>query len=166
MNYGNRNASSPFSLKDMGVGYCGAVTVSVSIAIWSRVLFAPLLNSLSGSKLVLINAFIGWIACAMAGACNLTLMRWKEMKTGIDVSNKDGTICYGKSKAAGRKAIFESALSRFILPFPALFFPAVANLFLNSMGVWPKAAIAGKILETSLILVSVVVALPMSIAMF
>ena len=133
---------------------------------WSRVLFAPLLNSLSGSKLVLINAFIGWIAGATAGACNLTLMRWKEMKTGIDVSNKDGTICYGKSKAAGRKAIFESALSRFILPFPCMFFPALANLFLDSMGVWPKAVIAGKILETSLILISVVVALPLSIAMF
>ena len=97
MNFGNRNASSAFSLKDLGIGYCGAVTVSVGIAMWSRVLFAPLLTTLSGSKLVLINAFIGWIAGAMAGACNLTLMRWKEMKTGIDVYNKDGSMCYGKS---------------------------------------------------------------------
>lgn len=79
MNYGNRNASSKFSVKDLGIGYCGAVTVSVGIAIWSRVLFAPLLTSLSGSKLVLINAFIGWIAGATAGACNLTLMRFKEL---------------------------------------------------------------------------------------
>ena len=79
MNYGNRNASSPYSLKDMGIGYCGAVAVSVTIAMYSRVLFAGLLSQLSGAKLVLINAFIGWIAGAMAGACNLTLMRMKEM---------------------------------------------------------------------------------------
>ena len=47
-----------------------------------------------------------------------------------------------------------------------MFFPALANLFLESIGMWPKALIAGKVLETSLILITVVLALPMSIAMF
>jgi hypothetical protein len=150
----------------MGIGYAGALAVSVGIASYSRVLFAGLLNRLTGSKLVLINAFIGWIAGAMAGACNLTLMRYKEMLTGITVYNKEGTVCYGKSKAAGRKAILESSLSRFILPFPCYFIPATANLVLDSIGVWPKAALAGRIMETALVFVSLMIAIPMSTALF
>jgi len=36
MNYGNRNASSPYTVKDLARGYSGAVVTSVSIAYFLR----------------------------------------------------------------------------------------------------------------------------------
>lgn len=40
MNYGNRNASSPLTTTDLARGYVGAVAVSVSIALLSRIALA------------------------------------------------------------------------------------------------------------------------------
>lgn len=40
MNYGNRNASSTLSNKDLAIGYSGAVAVSCSIALLSRMALA------------------------------------------------------------------------------------------------------------------------------
>jgi hypothetical protein len=166
MNYGNRNASSTYTIGDLGRGYLGAVAISASITVYTRMLFAPLLSSLGGSKLVLINAFLSYIATALAGASNLILMRYKEMKTGIEVFNSDGTVSYGRSKAAGRKAVVESALSRFILPLPCLCLPALINFMMDAIGITPKGAIAKKVMETTIIAVSLTFALPMSIALF
>ena len=40
MNYGNRNASSPYTTSDMMKGYSAAVFISVGIALVSRTLVA------------------------------------------------------------------------------------------------------------------------------
>jgi hypothetical protein len=40
MNYGNRNASTQYTLNDLGRGYAGAVLVSVFIALFTRRAFA------------------------------------------------------------------------------------------------------------------------------
>jgi hypothetical protein len=60
----------------------------------------------------------------------------------------------------------ETAISRFILPFPVLFFPAVMNYGLERMRLWPKNNVASKLLELVLCTGSLTVALPMSIALF
>lgn len=147
-------------------GYLGAVAVSCGITVYSKILFAELLKNYGGGKLIIINSILAYIATAVAGASNLFLMRFKEMYDGIEVTNEDDTISYGKSRAAGRKAIFESALSRFILPLPCLLLPAIFNFVLESMGLLPKGPIASKILESVLIAFSLTFALPCSIALF
>ena len=116
--------------------------------------------------MIIINAILAYIATAFAGASNLLLMRYKEMGTGIEVFNEDGTISYGRSKVAGRKAILETALSRFILPLPCICLPAIFNFILEAMGLIPKGVIASKILETTLICFSLTFALPFAIALF
>jgi hypothetical protein len=166
MNYGNRNASSPYTTKDLGRGYAGAVAVSVSIALFSRTIFAGQLKKLKGSKLIIANAFLNYFAGAAAGASNLVLMRQKELKDGIVVQNKEGDKDYGKSKKAGKKAIMETALSRVVLPLPVLFFPALTNFMLEKLRLWPRNHLAGKFLELSLCCCSLTFALPMSIALF
>ena len=40
INYGNRNASSTYTTKDLGRGYLGAVSVSVAIALFTRTIFS------------------------------------------------------------------------------------------------------------------------------
>ena len=166
MNYGNRNASSPYKTSDLLRGYLGAVAVSCGITVYSKILFAELLKNFGGGKLIIINAILAYIATAFAGASNLFLMRYKEMYNGIEVTNKNGTISYGKSRAAGRKAILETALSRFILPLPCICLPAIFNFILESMGLLPSGPLASKILESVLIIFSLTFALPFSIALF
>jgi hypothetical protein len=67
---------------------------------------------------------------------------------------------------AGKKAIMETAVSRFVLPLPVLFFPAFANAILEKMRLWPKGVATGKFLELGLCICSLTFALPMSIALF
>jgi hypothetical protein len=85
MNYGNRNASSTYTTADLGKGYMGAVAVSVSIALFTRTIFAGQLSKLSGSKLIFANSMLSYTAGATAGAANLVLMRSKELTEGITV---------------------------------------------------------------------------------
>ena len=105
MNYGNRNASSEYTATDLARGYSAAVVTSVGIALVSRTLMAKQLASLTGSRLVMTNAFLNWIAAALAGFANCAMMRQKEYFEGINVTNKDGSVTYGKSKAAGQSAL-------------------------------------------------------------
>ena len=88
------------------------------------------------------------------------------MYNGIEVTNKNGTISYGKSRAAGRKALLETSLSRFILPLPCIGLPAIFYFILESMGLLPSGPLASKILESVLIIFSLTFALPFSIALF
>lgn len=75
MNYGNRNASSTLSTNDLMRGYGGAVAVSVSIALFSRIALAKQISALTGPKLIIANAFLNYFAAAFAGAANLIMMR-------------------------------------------------------------------------------------------
>ena len=166
LNYGNRNASSNYTKGDLLRGYLGALFVSISISLAARVHFAGLLASLSGATQVLANAAIGYTACAFAGASNLALMRAKEMKSGIEVFSQDGTKSYGFSQAAGRKAILQTAISRFILPLPCTFGPALTSMGLQAIGLWPGGELAAKFLELAIVLFYLTFALPFSVALF
>ena len=166
MNYGNRNASSPYTTSDLARGYAGAVAVSVSIAMTSRRMLASQLKQFKGAKLIILNALLNYLAGATAGASNLVLMRYKEIESGITVTNEKGDKEFGKSKAAGKKAIQETAISRFVLPLPVLFFPAVGNFILEKLRLWPKNMKLSKLIELSLCICSLSFALPMSIALF
>jgi len=127
---------------------------------------APQLVGLTGTKLVFAEAGLNTLAAAGAGWINCALMRQKELFEGVEVQDEAGEVTYGKSKAAGRSAIFQTALTRIILPVPVLFFPAFANLALNRFGLWPKNVKAGKMAEFALCIGSLTLALPLSIALF
>jgi sideroflexin-5 len=85
MNYGNRNASSSYTLQDLGKGYGAALTSSVLIALFTRRLFAGSLKNLQGPSLTFANSFLNYFAGAFAGATNLVMMRYKELSEGIKV---------------------------------------------------------------------------------
>ena len=62
MNYGNRNASSTYTVSDLGRGYCGAVVVSMGLAMYTRTVFASQLKKLKGPTAVFANAAINLFA--------------------------------------------------------------------------------------------------------
>lgn len=166
MNYGNRNASSNYTNQDLLRGYLGAVVVSCGLSYSVRRIFAQQLGKMKGPKVILANALINLFAAAPAGAANTVLMRYKELESGITIQNERGDVDYGVSRAAGRKAVTETALTRCILPMPVLFFPAVSNLVLRKVGLMPKGSAAANLIELTLVLASLTFALPMSIALF
>lgn len=88
------------------------------------------------------------------------------MFEGINVYNADGSVCYGKSKEAGKMALMQTGFSRFVLPLPVLFFPALANIALLKMRMWPRNTNLAKLTELTLCVLSLTMALPASIAMF
>ena len=112
------------------------------------------------------SAGLNYVAAAFAGAGNLVLMRSKEMKEGINIEDESGKVNYGKSVVAGKQAVLETAFSRFVLPLPVLFFPAIVNYGMERVGMWPRQVMASKLLELTLCIGSLTVALPMSIALF
>ena len=101
MNYGNRNASTPYTTTDLATGYAGACVSSVGIAMVSRTMFAGKLKAFTGAKFLLLNGLLNYSAAGSAGFINCFLMRLKETKDGIDITNKTGEEVYGKSRVAG-----------------------------------------------------------------
>ena len=60
----------------------------------------------------------------------------------------------------------QTGMSRFILPLPVLFFPALANIALLKVGLWPRNSTMAKLTELSLCVLSLCVALPSSVALY
>lgn len=85
LNYGNRNASSPYTNKDLAFGYSAAVGSSVSVALFLRKAFSGLTRNVTGSKLILINSLVAAMASGTANFFNTFCMRQAEMKNGIEI---------------------------------------------------------------------------------
>lgn len=75
---------------------------SAGFALWSRIKLANTLKNLRGSKLILANSCLGYLAAAFSGVGNMVMMRSKEFKDGIKVQNKEGDVDYGTSRVAAR----------------------------------------------------------------
>jgi len=166
MNYGNRNASTPYTTSDLANGYLAACAVSIGIAMGSRVLFANFLKRQQGQRQFIANAAIGYFSGAFAGVANLTCMRQREMQKGVVLMNKEGDQCYGQSPTAGRKAIFQTAMSRFILPLPVMFAPIALSSLFSMARLLPKNQALRNCMELSFCTIGLLFGLPMSVALY
>lgn len=77
----------------------------MGIAIVSRTMVADKLKNFKGSRFLVLNAMLNFLATSSTGALNCMLMRWKETKIGVDITNQKGDIVYGKSREAGKQAV-------------------------------------------------------------
>lgn len=166
MNYTQRNASSDYTEKDLARGYTGAVTTSVAIGVYGRILGDKTFRKLSGAKLVFANAILNYVARAFGNIANITLMRYKELSEGVKVENKEGTKTYGTSFTAGKQAVGLTALTRIVLPFPIMFLPVVGNWFLLRTKLMPKNVKLQMFTEMMLCGAGLALALPLAIACF
>ena len=75
-NYGNRNASSVYTTKDIAQGYACAVAASISVALGLRKYFSSFAGVLGGgAKLIVFNSATTFLAVSTAGFINAYLMR-------------------------------------------------------------------------------------------
>lgn len=121
VNYSNRNASKPTPTSRFLLSYFGAVTSAVTIALGLTTLVKRAKISNPSMK-ALLQRLVAYPATATANICNVVLMRNHELFTGIEVKDKDGNVV-GTSKIAARKAVFETTVTRILLPLPVLVIP-------------------------------------------
>jgi len=89
LNYANRNASSKYTTKDIMTSYMVAASSACMVGLGLRKLMAKPIAGAKGAKLIWLNAITSFTAVAAAGYLNAYIMRQTEIKTGIDVLNKD-----------------------------------------------------------------------------
>ena len=75
MNYGNRNASSKYTTKDIAKSYASAVSIAIVLSLGIRKLVSKRVAGQTGAKLVFFNTVSTYIACSSAGFSNAYLMR-------------------------------------------------------------------------------------------
>lgn len=101
INYGNRNASSSYSKKDVMSSYLCACAASIGVSLLIRKHFEARARTVSGSRLIILNSISTMFAVGTAGYLNAYLMRKSELKTGIDVFDPaDPTKSVGRSVVA------------------------------------------------------------------
>lgn len=135
INSANANKSSPLSARDKIKSYVLAVSASCSVALGLNAL-VPRLKRISPSIRTVLGRLVPFAAVVTAGALNVFLMRGEEMRKGIDVfralggTDQEGatneaaeTKSLGKSKAAARIAVGETALSRVLNATPIMVLP-------------------------------------------
>lgn len=117
VNYSNANKSIAMSNSEIATAYLSATCTSVGLAVGLNRL-VPKLGFLSPGARQLTARFVPFVAVASAGCVNVALMRWKEIRDGVDIfppSDADGdqrTESLGRSTTAGKLAIAQTAASR------------------------------------------------------
>ncbi len=124
VNYANRNASSTTNTQTLAVSFAGALGSSVGTAVglneWVKRTTAikdPIMKQR-------LQAFVPFVAVAVANLFNITLMRITELKEGVDLKTEDGQVV-GKSALAGQRAIAQTIASRILLVTPGMVAPPI-----------------------------------------
>ena len=99
LNYGNRNASSTYTVNDIATSYAAALAASISVSLAIRKALESRTKNMRGTKLIFFNTISSFFACSTAGFLNCQMMRKTEVERGIDVfeSKEQGGRIIGKS---------------------------------------------------------------------
>uniref|UniRef100_A0A8C0HRQ5 Sideroflexin-3 n=1 Tax=Buteo japonicus TaxID=224669 RepID=A0A8C0HRQ5_9AVES len=111
VNYTNRSGDAPITPRQLGTAYVSATTGAVVTALG--------LKSLTKHLPALIGRYVPFAAVAAANCINIPLMRQRELKLGIPVTDENGNRL-GESTAAAQKAIFQVVVSRIGMAAPAM----------------------------------------------
>lgn len=125
VNHANANKSIEMTPKELGTAYVAATATSVLLAV-GLTRAVPRLPLSAGTR-ALLGRLVPFVSVASAGVVNISCIRWKEMRDGVDVfqlknvkkAGADGVemeeeekIPLGKSGKAGQMAVAQSAASR------------------------------------------------------
>uniref|UniRef100_A0A8C8DWV5 Sideroflexin 5b n=1 Tax=Oryzias sinensis TaxID=183150 RepID=A0A8C8DWV5_9TELE len=161
VNYANRNATKPASTSKFLLGYAGAVTSAVSIAVGLNVLIQRA-NRLSPATRMIVQRFVPFTAVASANICNVGLMRHNELSEGVDVLDDKGNVV-GSSKIAARNAIMETAFTRVVLPMPIFVLPPIIMSYLERYASNRRLLLP---IHSAVCLLTFAVSLPVAISLF
>lgn len=146
--------------------YLAACTASIGVALLTRSLVSKWTRTMAGSLLFVFNALTAYAATASAGFLNAFMMRVTELQKGISVYDpSDLSKPVVTSRSAARRAVLQTATSRFILALPMLG-PAFALFGIEKMGWMPKSLIGSTLVQMILFAIELYVALPLGISAY
>uniref|UniRef100_A0A1I8FR02 HIG1 domain-containing protein n=1 Tax=Macrostomum lignano TaxID=282301 RepID=A0A1I8FR02_9PLAT len=128
LNYANRNASKETPVSRFLTGYVGAVSAAVSIAVGLTVVIRKANTLPPATKNA--HSKVRAATSSTASTLNVLLMRNSELSEGIEVFDENRQVV-GTSKVAAKRALFDTAKTRAILPVPLLLIPPLVMTFLE-----------------------------------
>ncbi|XP_039246632.1 sideroflexin-2 isoform X2 [Pipra filicauda] len=111
VNYTNRNAASPISLRQIGVAYVTATGAALATAVG--------LNLYTKRAPPLLARWVPFAAVAAANCINIPMMRQQEIINGITVTDGDNNEL-GRSRRAAVKGIAQVVVSRITMAAPGM----------------------------------------------
>ncbi|XP_072787306.1 sideroflexin-2 isoform X2 [Taeniopygia guttata] len=111
VNYTNRNAASPISLRQIGVAYVTATGAALATAVG--------LNLYTKRAPPLLARWVPFAAVAAANCVNIPMMRQQEIIHGITVTDENNNEL-GRSRRAAVKGIAQVVLSRITMAAPGM----------------------------------------------
>ncbi|XP_070340192.1 sideroflexin-2 isoform X1 [Equus asinus] len=111
VNYTNRNAASPTSLRQMALSYISATTTAVATAVS--------MNMLTKKAPPLVGRWVPFAAVAAANCVNIPMMRQQELIEGICVKDRNDNEI-GQSRRAAAIGITQVVISRITMAAPGM----------------------------------------------
>lgn len=141
-----------------------ASTLSVATAVGLNNLVTkyPFKNSLL--KMVSYR-FVPFFACCAASSFNATIMRYKELKKGVELCDSEGNS-YGISKKAGQHVIKSIIMSRVLLQVPSVLLPPLLMYIFRYAKLAPTGKIPAFLFDSAMVAISCTVALPIAASLF
>ncbi|WVQ79881.1 hypothetical protein IAT38_001981 [Cryptococcus sp. DSM 104549] len=174
VNFSNANKSIEMTPQEIGTAYVAATFTSVFLAV-SLTRLVPRLRVSPATK-DLLTKLVPFASVASAGVVNISCIRWKEMRDGVEVfkvkhdpvdGSEEKTVL-GKSAKAGQMAVMQSAASRVFTNVPTLIIPPMVMTLLQNRGAFsgPRGNIGATLTQLTLIGLSLGLFLPPAIAYF
>ncbi|KAM7102412.1 sideroflexin-3 isoform 1-T1 [Ciconia maguari] len=157
VNYTNRSGDAPITPSQLGTAYVSATTGAVVTALG--------LKSLTKHLPAIIGRYVPFAAVAAANCINIPLMRQRELKLGIPVTDENGNRL-GESTAAAQKAIFQVVVSRIGMAAPAMAIPPVIMNALEKRAFLKRYPYLNAPLQVGLVGLCLVFATPLCCALF
>lgn len=147
VNYANGSKVNPPSTSELSIAYLSATSSSVAIAV-GLTKAVPRLRFLSPAARSIATRLVPFFSVAGAGCVNVSCMRYKEIRDGIDIfaPGAEPGQSLGKSSKAGQTAVGQTAASRVLTNAPTLILPPLAMAWLEKRGTFASAR--GKQLKT------------------
>lgn len=165
VNYSNRNASSKLTTKELFTAYSLACASSISVGLGIKKILEPYSTLFKGPRKLFLTFLITIAAVGSANFFNLMVMRSKEMRDGIMLKDHEGTE-HGKSRTIGKKAVISTALTRVLMPVPAVIIPTLSVYYLQRHKLMPKNKYAKLGLEMAIFFAVLSIAPPLACAVF
>ena len=141
VNYTNRSGDSPLPVSQLLTSYCLATSGALVTALS--------LNNLAKKAPPLMGRFVPFAAVAAANCVNIPLMRSKELKEGIALTDENGNKI-GQSRIAAKWAIAQVVLSRIGMAVPGMTLPPILMDYFEKRGTLARVPWAGLPLQVVL----------------
>uniref|UniRef100_A0A8C5KDY4 Sideroflexin-1 n=1 Tax=Jaculus jaculus TaxID=51337 RepID=A0A8C5KDY4_JACJA len=157
VNYTNRSRDAPLTVKELGTAYVSATTGAVATALG--------LNALTKHVSPLIGHFAPFAAVAAANCINIPLMRQRELKVGIPVTDENG-VRLGNWTNAAKQAITQVVISRILMAAPGMAIPPFIMNTLEKKAFWKRFPWMNAPIQVTLLGFCLVFATPLCCALF